>query len=144
MIALLKLHAGTAHGVLDGQPAQATPKLEKLPRPSLSLDMTEAEWNFKKEQWTAYISQTQTTEATKCQQLKAACDEQLLRRVYDAGSMQTYNTEDLLLDRIKTLAVRMTHKTLHIQNLWSMCQDPDEGIRSFCSRLVGTADLCNY
>ena len=37
----------------------------------------------------------------------------------------------------------MVHKTLHLQNMWQMKQDPEEPIRAFCSRLVGTANLCD-
>ena len=53
------------------------------------------------------------------------------------------NTEKDLLQQIKNLGVRVIHKTLHLQNMWQMTQDPEEPIRAFCSRLVGTADLCD-
>ena len=144
----LNLHTQAAHGgaglpVAGGQATQYVAKLEKLPRPSFHLDMTEAEWKFKETQWSAYIGQSVVTENIKIQQLRAACDEPLLRRVFDAGGFGDYNTEPLLLERIKTLAVKFTHKTLHIQNMWSMKQDPEESIKAFCSRLVGTADLCD-
>ena len=49
------------------------------------------------------------------------------------------NTEK---DLLKKLGVRVIHKTLHLR-VWHMTQDPEEPIRAFCSRLVGTADLCD-
>ena len=83
MLKLLEIHTAGVHGVAPA-PAQghkSTPHLEKLPRPSLSLEMTQSEWSFKDSQWTAYISQSVVSEAVKVQQLKAACDQYLLRRV---------------------------------------------------------------
>ena len=63
-------------------------KLEKLPRPTFSLDMTQSDYAFKESQWEAYIGQGVTSEQVKVQQLRAACDEELLRRVYDAGALE--------------------------------------------------------
>ena len=63
--------------------------------------------------------------------------------MYDAGDLANMNTEDLLMQQIKKIAVRIVHKTLHLQNMWSMSQAPDEVVRSFVSRLVGTAKLCD-
>ena len=105
--------------------------------------MTQSEWAFKESQWQAYISQSVVSEQVKVQQLQAACEESLLRRVYDAGGLATLDTEALLITQIQKLAVRMVHKTLHLQNMWAMQQSPEEPIRAFCSRLVGTAELCD-
>ena len=121
----------------------STTKLEKLPRPTFSLDMTQSDYAFKESQWGAYIGQSVTSEQVKLQQLRAGCDEDLLRRVYDAGDLQGLNTEKDLLKQIKNLGVRVVPKTLHLQNMWQMKQDPEEPIRAFCSRLVGIADLCD-
>ena len=121
-----------------------TPKLEKLPRPSFQLEVTQAEWAFKLSKWQAYnIAHSPVSEVTKVQQLRAACDDDLLRRIYDGGDLAGLNTEALLIAQIKKLAVRVVHKTLHRQNLWAMTQSPEESIRAFVSRLVGTAELCD-
>ena len=74
--------------------------------------------------------------------MRAACDDNLLRRVYDAGDRSSLTTETLLLAQIQKIAVRIVHKTLHLQNLWPMSQSPEESIRAYVSRLVGTAELC--
>ena len=120
-----------------------TPKLEKLPRTSFQLEMTQAEWAFKLSKWQAYIAQSLVSEVTKVQPLRPACDDDLLRRIYDGGDLAGLNTEALLIAQIKKLAVRVVHKTLHRQNLWAMTQSPEESIRAFVSRLVGTAELCD-
>ena len=147
MIKMLELHIVAQHGGQNSTSASSAanlaPKLEKLPRPSFQLEMSQAEWAFKKSQWDAYISQTPVSETVKVQQLRAACEDDLMRRVYDAGDLSSMNTESLLLDQIKKIAVRVVHKTLHLQNLWKMVQSPEESIRAFASRLVGTAELCD-
>ena len=146
MLKLLELHTAAEHGAAVAAPADrpgAPPRLEKLPRPIFTLDMTQSEWAFKESQWQAYISQSVVSEQVKVQQLQAACEESLLRRVYDAGGLATLDTEALLITQIQKLAVRMVHKTLHLQNMWAMQQSPEEPIRAFCSRLVGTAELCD-
>ena len=52
------------------------------------------------------------------------------------------NTETLLT-QVKKIAVRVVHKTLHLQNLWKMIQSPEELVRVYVSRLVATAELCD-
>ena len=145
MLHMLDIHTATEHGTTT-VPATASSnntKLERLPRPSFDLDMSQAEWLFTLSQWQAYISQSVVSEQVKVQQLKAACEGRLLRRVYDAGDFETLTTEALLLDQMKRIAVRVVHKTLHLQNMWAMSQGPEETIRAYCSRLVGTAELCD-
>ena len=146
MLKLLELHTAAEHATApaaSGERAASAPRLEKLPRPTFALDMTQAEWAFKESQWTAYITQSVVSEQVKVQQLKAACEESLLRRVYDAGGLDSLDTEHLLLTQIRKLAVRVVHKTLHLQNMWAMVQSPEEPIRAFSSRLIGTAELCD-
>ena len=147
MIKMLELHTIAEHGgrgSTSAAPAiNTTPKLEKLPRPSFELEMTQAEWAFKHSQWQAYIGQSPVSESVKVQQLRAACSDDLLRRVYDTGDLANMNTEALLLGHIKKIAVRVVHKTRHLQNLWAMVQSPEESVRAFVSRLVGTAELCD-
>ena len=148
MLKILELHTAAAHGVVtNAAPANnpSTPRLEKLPRPTFTLDMSQSEWSFTEAQWTAYISQQAgLREEVKVQQLQAACDQPLLRRVYDDGGLAALDTEVKLLAKIKKLAVRVVHKTLHMQNLWNMIQQADEPIRAFASRLTGTAELCDF
>jgi hypothetical protein len=84
MVKHLELHSIADHGAnieaADGERPAPAPRLEKLPRPSFGLDMTETEWVFKESQCIAYIGQTLKSEQVKVQQLKAACDESLLCR----------------------------------------------------------------
>ena len=143
MLRVLELHTAAEHGAPSTPGCTTGPKLETLPRPTFTLDMTQADWSFKESQWRVYISQQPVSEQVKIQQLKAACDELLLRRVHDAGGLPSIVTEEALLAEMKKLGVRVVHKTLHLQNMWSMIQSPEEQARAFTSRLIGTADLCD-
>ena len=70
MSTLLNTHSLTVHnagGGTTGGGSSSVPRLEKLPRPTFQLDMTQSEWAFKYySQWQAYISQTPTQE---CEQV---------------------------------------------------------------------------
>ena len=94
-------------------------------------------------QWEAYISQSVVSEQVKVQQLKAASEARLLRWVHNVGDFDTLTTESLVFSQMKRIAVRVVHKTLHLQNMWAMAQGLDETIHAYCSRLVSTADLCD-
>ena len=67
MVNLLNQHTQTVHG--GGQaPAPQTSKLEKLPRPTFTLNMTESQWSFTKIQWDNYIKQSVVSESVKLMQ----------------------------------------------------------------------------
>ena len=142
MLNLLTLHANCVH--LTNQPAApaaVASKLEKLPRPVFSLNMTEADWQFKEIDWNSYIEQTPSSDNAKLLQLRAACDDSLRQRVCDSGGW-TLRTVPELLARIKDLAVVKIHKSRHLANLYNIVQQSDEPVRAFVARLTGTADMC--
>ena len=116
--------------------------LERLPRPRFSLNMTESSWQLKMIDWKSYNSQAPTSPEICLLQLRAACDEDLHRRVYDSGDYSGLDTEEKFLARMKELAVIKIHKSVHKMNLYRMAQNPDEAIRAFVARVRSTADLC--
>ena len=104
-VTLISLHTQQAHPSPAPQALHApatTPKLEKLPRPTFTLNMTESKWNFTVLSWNSYIGQSPTaSEATQLMQLQAACDDGLRQRVYDTGNFAALNTTALFLAKIK-------------------------------------------
>ena len=142
----LELHASSVHPPPGGGGGHGhvshKARLESLPRPKFSLNMTEGQWQFINMQWIAYIAQTPASDSQKVEQLRAACDKDLLQRVYDSGSFNTLNTVDLFLNKMKELAVIKIHKTIHMVHLWRMAQESSETIRAFAARITGKADLC--
>ena len=69
----LSTHTQAAHpppAPVQPQPQQHThhAKLESLPRPKFTLNMTKAQWEFINMQWEAYIAQTSASDIQKLQQ----------------------------------------------------------------------------
>ena len=85
IVSLLTQHTQSVHGGTVIAPSSQLSKLEKLPRPTFNLQMTEAQWSFTKIQWNNYIGQSQVSDATKLAQLQAACSDALRQRVFDTG-----------------------------------------------------------
>ena len=138
----LTLHTQAVHLIHQpAAPAAVVSRLEKLPRPVFSLNMTEADWQFKEIDWNSYIEQTPSSDNAKLLQLRAACDDSLRQRVCDSGGW-TLRTVPELLARIKDLAVVKIHKSRHLANLYNIVQQTDEPVRAFVARLTGTADMC--
>lgn len=140
MISLLNNHTQAVHVQVH---AASAPKLEKLPRPTFTLNMSESKWSFTEIQWNNYIEQSPNAdESTKLKQLQAACDDELKQRIFDSGNYSSLNTTILFLAKMKELAVITVHKSVHLMNLWRMSQEPDESIRAFVARVTSTADMC--
>ena len=144
MVTLLTTHTQAVHGGGGApHPAPTTQsKLEKLPRPTFTLKMTESQWSFTKIQWENYIKQSPVSPAVQLMQLQAACDGSLQQRIFDTGSYPALTTADLFMSKMKELAVIVVHKSIHLMNLWKMSQQSDEPIRAFAARLTATADMC--
>ena len=83
MIKQLEVHAVSVHPPPGGGGGQGhvshKARLESLPRPKFSLNMTEGQWQFTNMHWTAYIAQTPASDSQKVEQLRAACDKDLLQ-----------------------------------------------------------------
>ena len=89
-VTLITLHTQQAHPAPAPQVAApapaAAPKLERLPRLTFTLNMTESKWNFTVLSWESYIGQSpHASEDTKLMQLRAASDDGLRQRIYDTG-----------------------------------------------------------
>ena len=104
LLGFLQQHTQAVHGGGGDQQAQSTSKLEKLPRPTFTLNMSESQWSFKKIQWDSYIKQNIVSESVKLVQLQAACDEDLRQRVFDTGTYASLTTEAKFLAKMKELA----------------------------------------
>ena len=144
VVQLITTHTAAAHPGAGGGSATGphAAKLEKLPCPTFTLNMSESQWDFTEMQWEAYIGQGKVDESQKLHQLQAACNPELLQRIYDAGDYKELNTAKLFMTKLKKLAVLVVHKSIHALNMWKMKQQPEEQIRAFAARITGTADLC--
>ena len=105
MVNLLTQHTQNAHAATPNMPVGQTSKLEKLPRPTLNLQMTESQWTFTKIQWDHDINQTEVPYAMKLTQLQAACSETLRQRVFHTELYSTLTTSEAFLKKMEELAV---------------------------------------
>ena len=144
IVMLLNQHTQSVHGgtvAHSNTSPSSLSKLEKLPRPTFNLQMTEAQWTFTKLQWHNYIGQSPVPDAIKLSQLQAACSEALRQRVFDTGIYSNLTTPDMFLNKMEELAVIKVHKSVHLRNLWRMSQQEDEPIRAYVAHLTSTADM---
>ena len=146
MATFLTTHTQGAHSGGGGQAAQNQTtnlsKLEKLPRPTFTLNMTESQWSFTKLQWDNYIQQSVVSPAIQLLQLQAACGDSLRQRVFDTGTYSSLTNPGLFIAKMKELSVIVVHKSIHLRNLWKMSQQADEPIRAYAARVTSTADMC--
>ena len=138
----LQQHRESVHPAANGPRIGHTAKLESLPRPKFTLDMSESQWQFTQKRWDAYIAQTVASEDQKMEQLQAACDVKLLQCLYDSGTIDFLDTTQKMITKMKELSVISIHESIHMMNLMKMTQETTESIRAYAARITGKADLC--
>ena len=142
----LNLHARLAHPAVAlppaGQAGQAV-KLDKKIRPVGTLGMTELNWRFYLSEWNRYTRQTGIADQVLRDELWNTMDTELRQLAFSEGSEDSLNTEELMLARIKSLAVTVLHPSVHIVTLHDMKQLPSETVKSFSARVRGNAANCN-
>ena len=74
--------------------------------------------------------------------LWACCEEGLRKALHNDGAASETDPE-LLLVRMKSLAVKRRNNLVNVLGLQRMGQERDEGVLSFLARLNGQADLCD-
>jgi hypothetical protein len=113
MVTLLTTHTQAVHGGSRQQTLSSQFMLEKLPRPTFTLNMTESQWSFVKTQWDNYIQQTQVSPAVELMQLQAACDGPLQQKILDSGACSSLTNTNLFIAKIKELAVIVATNVLN-------------------------------
>ena len=136
--ALITAHA-TSHSMAG------TAKAEKVKRPSISSAGTAEEWRYFESRWDEYKEATKISSRELILQLLECCDDALRKDLTrNAGGTLTGKTEVAVLAAIKQLAVREENVMVARLNLQRLKQDRDEAVRSYCARLRGQADTCDY
>ena len=143
-IALLDLHARTAHAAPAPQAPLPRIKAETVRRPIISASGTEEEWCYFLQRWNTYKQATKLTGADIIFQLLETCEEPLRRDLTRAHGDLSREPEATVLQHIKTFAVRLQNTMVARVQLQQLRQDRDEPIRSFAARLKGQAGICKY
>ena len=142
----LQLHASTVHPAPVAAPglAQQVPsaKVDKRPRPDVTLDMTEHDFRFFESEWELYKRVTKISGQTLVDELWSCMSPELKKLAFDQGDVQTLNTEDLMMARIRSLAVAVLHAAVHTVHLHGAQQMSDESTKTFAARVRGVASNC--
>ena len=119
-IDLLTLHTNAVHvhGAQQQHACQPGSRLEKLPRPVFTLNMTEAAWDFKVIEWESYIQQSTATDNAKLLQLRAAC-RSCWFPIKSIG-LEGFNFIPMSLLRKRLFGVKSRFKSMPTSRLFSM------------------------
>ena len=147
ILTYLTLHIQTAHSVA-ANPAPAaqhnvTAKIDKISRPVAKRDMTEHEYKFFKNEWDRYKRATNISGQLLIDELWNTMGTDLKQLAFDQGDVEDLRSEELMLARIKSLAVTVQHAAVHTVSLHSAQQNQDESTKAFAARVRGIASNCN-
>ena len=127
----IRLHLAMAHPdvreLLDNSMAsnastQGSTRAEKLPRPTLTEDITEADWNFFEDSWSRYKRSTGLEGQSVIDQLWACASHSLAKSCYQSGATAT-TTEKELLEIMKKLSIKSQNNLISVVQFLSMSQD---------------------
>ena len=140
----LILHAQLAHAVTAQSTSvgQTVAKMDKRPRPEAKQDMSEHDFRFFESEWGRYKRAAGITGQTLVDELWSCMSSDLKKLAFDQGDVDSLNTEKLMLQRIKSLAVAVLHTAVHTVHLHESKQLPDETCKTFAARVRGTASNC--
>ena len=143
---LLTIHSNDTQVQTTSQPAtQATAKVEKVRRPTISSAGSSEEWSYFPTRWKDYAKETKLKGKDMVIQLLECCEEQLREDfARNAGGLLTNKSVDEVMAAIKKLAVREENTMVTRAQLHNMHQDRDETICSFTARLRGQASSCKF
>ena len=142
----LNQHTTVAHpqpiNNADNNVSLVRPKPAPIQRPEIDLGTTESEWNFFKAEFERYKRTTAISGQTALDELWHCQSKQLRVLVQSDSSVATLDTEDKLMDKLKSLAVTTLHSAVHLIALRDLKQNQGESIRAFIARARAVASNC--
>ena len=144
LMQLIALHGATDHNSSPAATASSAAKPEKVKRPVISASGSSEDFVYTQQRWAEYKQACKLTGEDIVFQLLECCEEPLrkdLTRLH--GSLISRSEEDVL-KKIKTLAVRQENVMVARVQLHVMTQDRDEPVRTFAARLKGQASVCQF
>ena len=131
----LRLHVETFHRRdSPSNDAGAGAKMEKLPRPKLEEEISDADWNYFCAEWTRYKRSVNLAGQSIVDQLWATMTEDLKRQCHDHGASTENTTEEQLLPLMKAFATRGQNKLCNVVEFLNLKQNENETIQKFISR----------
>ena len=129
---------------------QREPKATHVPkpeRPSIGLEATDGDWALFLDAWTRYKDMCRLENpATIRNELRATCTGEANKLLFELIGPEALSsaTEDHLLNQIRLITVKGTHKEVHRQQFHSMKQQEGELVTHFLARLRGKAKFCDF
>ena len=117
-------------------------RAERMKRPSVSCDISQQEFSFFLRDWALY--ERYLSESEIASELITSCDDELRRCLYRNHSEIEKKNKEVILEAIKSFAVKSESFVVHQVNHIRMCQGRDEPIKKFVARLKGQASVCEY
>ena len=105
--------------------------------------MIELQWRFYISEGERYERQIGVEGQARLDELWSTMDTELRQLAFNEGSEETLTSKELMLARIKSLAVTVLHSSVHIVSLHNMTKMPEESVKAFSARVRGTAANCN-
>ena len=143
----LSLHTQQAHPAQGAAGAaladRPTCKVDKRARPTVSMEMSEHDWRFFLSEWADYKRATGISGQNMLDELWSCMVPDLKRLAFDQGGKDLLNTEDLMLARLKLLAVSVLHAAVHTVSLHEARQMSEESTKAFAARVRGIAANCH-
>ena len=143
----MSLHTQQAHPAQGAAGAASadrpTCKVDKRARPTVSLEMSEHDWRFFLSEWADYKRATGVSGQNMLDELWSCMVSDLKRLAFDQGGKDLLNTEELMLARLKLLAVSVLHAAVHTVSLHEARQMPEESTKAFAARVRGIAANCH-
>ena len=137
------MHVNSVHtGGGQAGAQQVRPKPAPVSRPEIDLGASEADWRFFIAEFERYKRSTGVNGTTVLDELWH-CQAKPLRTLMQAEATTDLTTEDLLLAKIKSLAVVTLHSAVHLVELRNLQQGQNEPIRKFVARARNIATSCN-
>lgn len=141
-IVLLNSHI-TSHNTNSNQSTgRLTGRAERMKRPSIATETSMQRYSFFLRNWALFKKYLNEEEITT--ELLACCDEELRGNLFRAHVNIENATENIMLEAIKSLAVKSESIMVARVNHFKCRQALGEPIRKFHARLKGHASICEY
>ena len=128
-------------------PPPQHPKTKAPDRPVINTNTDEREWELFKDSWSRYKAMAAITDTNMlCMELRAACSQDVNKLLFEYVGATNLNAADetQLLEHIKSVAVKDTHKEVHRMKFFRLSQTDGESITQYVARLRSQAVLCQF
>ena len=131
----------------QNNPVNTRPKTKAPDRPIVNINTDEREWELFKDSWNRYKAMTGITDQNILRmELRASCSQEVNKLLFEYIGSEALDTasEANLLEHIKRVAVKGTHKEVHRINFFRLAQMDGETVTQYVARLKSQAVLCQF